>query len=454
MAPPRSRAPIMRGPRAPRNRFTHPDAVAISRRLMRSVIDGLFVALLVAEPALAGSILYATAASLGQQRIDGFCLGADGALAATPSVQVGTQGRLPRRVLVGKDVLGEPVLYVAEADRIEAFKIGVHGGLRPFVPPSATEPVNNLDPQDLALSPDGKTLYVTHQGLLEAFALNADGSLPKRFTSCVHAEPTTTFLDAQATSGLLYVSADDIPGRIAIYRLNLDGSLPQTGCGGLKKKDRPAVMRADSARKRLQRPKAFIVVGDFVYVEERSIHRLTAFRLQPDGTFCDKGKDANGNVVAESCGDLSYFLPTSKCARRQAKKQRQQCAASHTEQVLQYEDIVLHPDGETLLSTQYFKGRVDAYRLKPEPRLAGAPRVRLPKQPTRISDANPVMTPVRLTATDKAVYVAGGELDRVVAFRLRSDGVPADKTPFSRTDEQTNSFPNDVAVAMLSAACE
>jgi len=433
----------MRGRRAARNRFTHPDAVAISRPLMRSAIGGLFVALLVVEPALAGSILYATAAS--QQRIDGFCLAADGALAATPSVQIGTLGGLPRRVLVGNGVL-----YVAEVDRIEAFAIGAHGGLRSL---GGTRPVTNLDPQDLALNPDGKTLYVTHQGFLEAFALNADGSLPDSFTSCVQGERTNLFLDAQATSGLLYVSADDIPGRIAIYRLNLDGSLPQTGCR-LDNTDAAKVTTPDSLRKRLQRPKAFVVVGDFIYVEERSIHRLTAFRLQPDGTFCDKRKDANGNLVAESCGDLAYFLPTPACARRQAKKQRQQCAASETGSVLQYEDLVLYPGGETLLGTQYFKGRVDAYRLKPEPRLAGAPRVRLPKQPTRISAANPVMTPVRLTATDKAVYVAGGELDRVVAFRLRSDGVPTDATPFSRTDEQTDSFPNDVAVAMLSAACE
>ena len=433
----------MRGRRAARNRFTHPDAVAISRPLMRSAIGGLFVALLVVEPALAGSILYATAAS--QQRIDGFCLAADGALAATPSVQIGTLGGLPRRVLVGNGVL-----YVAEVDRIEAFAISAHGGLRSL---GGTRPVTNLDPQDLALNPDGKTLYVTHQGFLEAFALNADGSLPDSFTSCVQGERTNLFLDAQATSGLLYVSADDIPGRIAIYRLNLDGSLPQTGCR-LDNTDAAKVTTPDSLRKRLQRPKAFVVVGDFIYVEERSIHRLTAFRLQPDGTFCDKRKDANGNLVAESCGDLAYFLPTPACARRQAKKQRQQCAASETGSVLQYEDLVLYPGGETLLSTQYFKGRVDAYRLKPEPRLAGAPRVRLPKQPTRISAANPVMTPVRLTATGKAVYVAGGELDRVVAFRLRSDGVPTDATPFSRTDEQTDSFPNDVAVAMLSAACE
>src|SRR5207245_704183 len=178
MAPPRSRAPIIRARAAPRNRFTHPDAVAISRRLMRSLIGGLFVALLAAEPALAGSILYATAAS--QQRIDGFCLGADGALAATPAEQIATLGRLPRRVLVGNGVL-----YVAEADRIEAFAIGAHGGLRPL---AGSDPVKNLNPQDLTLNPNGKTLYVTHLGFLEAFALDAEGGLPKRFTSCVQGE--------------------------------------------------------------------------------------------------------------------------------------------------------------------------------------------------------------------------------------------------------------------------
>src|SRR5437016_5842394 len=246
MAPPRSRAAIMRGGRAARNRFTHPDAVAISRPLMRSVIGGLFVALLVAEPALAGSILYATAAS--QQRIDGFCLGADGALSATPTVQIPTLGRLPRRVLVGNGVL-----YVAEADRIEAFAIGQHGGLRPL---AGSEPVESLNPQDLTLNPDGKTRYVTHLGFLEAFALDAEGGLPKRFTSCVQGEATNDFLDAQATSGLLYVSADDVPGRIAVYRPNADGSLPQTGCGGLRQKDRTALRRPHSARTRLRSPPA------------------------------------------------------------------------------------------------------------------------------------------------------------------------------------------------------
>jgi 6-phosphogluconolactonase (cycloisomerase 2 family) len=432
----------MRGRDARRNRFTHPGSVAISRALMRSVIGGLVVALLAAEPALAGAILYATAAS--QQRIDGFCLGADGALAATPAERMGTAGSSPRRLLVGNGVL-----YVAEANQIEAFRIGAHGELLPH---GHTDAVDHLEPKDLALNPDGKTLYVTHQGFLEAFALDAEGRLPPKFTSCVQGENINDFLDAQVANGLLYVSADDTSGRIAIYRLNADGSLPQTGCGRPTKKDRPEFKTWDSVRKRLQRPKAFVVAGGFIYVEERPLHRITAFRLQPDGTFCDRYKDENGNVVAESCGDPAYFLPAEQCARRQAKKQRQQCAASKTADVLQYEDLVLH--GETLLGAQYFKGRVDAYRLQPEKRLPDAPRIRLPKQPTFVSETNPAMTPVRLTATDKAVYVAGGELDRVVAFHLNSHGVPVDTTPFSRTDEQTDSFPNDVAVAMLSAACQ
>src|SRR5438552_18000783 len=127
---------------------------------MHSSIGDQFYALLVVGPALAGSILYATAAS--QQQIDGFCLAVDVALAATPSVQIGTLGGLPRRVLIGNGVL-----YVAEVDRIEAFTIGAHGGLRSL---GGTRPVPTLDPQHLALNPDGQTLHATHPGLPAPFA--------------------------------------------------------------------------------------------------------------------------------------------------------------------------------------------------------------------------------------------------------------------------------------------
>src|SRR2546428_13453090 len=101
MAPPRSNAAIMRGRCAARNRFTHPGAVAISRRLMRSVIDGLFVALLVADPALAGALLSATAGT--QQRIDGFGVGAGGRLSPNPPWKGVRHAVHPRRWEFGND---------------------------------------------------------------------------------------------------------------------------------------------------------------------------------------------------------------------------------------------------------------------------------------------------------------------------------------------------------------
>src|SRR5690349_2957648 len=77
----------------------------------------------VVSPARAGSILYATAASV--QRVDGFCIRNDGSLAPTASTQVDTAGDGPRRLVVGPN----GVLYVAETDRVEAFRIGRRGGL-------------------------------------------------------------------------------------------------------------------------------------------------------------------------------------------------------------------------------------------------------------------------------------------------------------------------------------
>ena len=104
--------------------------------------------------------------------------------------------------------------------------------------------------------------------------------------------------------------------------------------------------------------------------------------------------------------------------------------------------------------SQFFRGRVDAYRLLPEPRLPDSPRVRLPSRPTQTSDRDVSMTPVGAAVSEGALYVASGELDRVVAYRLGANGGFANPAPFSRTDEQKNSFPNDVAVAMLPGACE
>jgi 6-phosphogluconolactonase (cycloisomerase 2 family) len=268
-------------------RFTHVEAVGIRRPFMRTVTLGLAAVLLAAQGAGAGSILYATAATTGA--VDGFCIRPDGSLAPTPKVHVATGGPQPRRLLVANDTL-----YVAEVDRIEAFPIGGGGVLKS---PSSTKVTQNLDPRDLALAPDGKTLYATHHAYVSAYALAADGGLPKEFTSCVEGIAAANYLNVQVANGLLYVSADDAPGRIEVYGLNCDGSVPppnldgsprppespcpsagptlvQTGCGSAAKKDRVEPPKWPySVRTKIQKPKALVVAGDMIYVEEGGRHR-------------------------------------------------------------------------------------------------------------------------------------------------------------------------------------
>jgi hypothetical protein len=493
-------------------RFTHAEAVAIRRAFMRTVIVGFAAVLLAAQAACAASILYATAATTGG--VDGFCIRGDGSLSPAPKVHVDTAGAQPRRLLVANDTL-----YVAEVDRIEAFRIGASGALRLL-----TTTMVKADPRDMALNPDGKTLYVTHRGFISAFRVNrtgdnTDGGLLPEETcagappgciptpSCVQGVASANYLDLQVTNGLLYASADDAPGRIEVYGLNCDGSLPepldglprppQAGCNPSaqpppetpqidcgppnKKHAAKAPIWPYSERTKIQKPKALIVSGEMIYVEERANRRLIAFRLQPDGTFCDKKKNRTdkNDILSEDCTGFDQ-LPSKKCARKQAKKQRQQCVATATSEVLQYEGVVLHPSGESLIGAQFFKGRVDSYRLQPDERLGRCadgtthcttenegtdcvgqtppactePRTKLPTNPTVQSEQDARMTPVRLVVDGNRVYVAGGELNRVVAYYLTGAGVLASQQPFSRTDEVKDSFPNDVAISMLSAACE
>src|SRR5262245_9015409 len=110
---------------------------------MRVVMLGLALAVLIARPAGAGRMLYATAAS--DDRIDGFCLLRSGEIEGSPRVTRSTAGTQPRRLLVADGVNGpadgvDDVLYVVEADRVEAFRIGDRGALSPFSPPAQTKP--------------------------------------------------------------------------------------------------------------------------------------------------------------------------------------------------------------------------------------------------------------------------------------------------------------------------
>jgi hypothetical protein len=130
-------------------------------------------------------------------------------------------------------------------------------------------------------------------------------------------------------------------------------------------------------------------------------------------------------------------------------------------------DASAPPAASTLYGTQFFHGRIDAYTVP-----AGGMLPMRPNRPARVkvrTKDDLKTSPVRMTVdegSDQAplrpatLYVAAGALDRVQAYRIdKADGMlkstngKSPTEPFSETDEQTGSFPNDVAIAVLSGDC-
>jgi hypothetical protein len=413
---------------------------------MRSLLQAVAIVVLAATVVRADAILYATAATTNG--VDGFCVRNDGSLAPTPNTHVGTRGKNPRRLVVGGNTL-----YVAETDRVEVFRIGPHGGLKSV---GSTRPLltpNKMNPLDVALSPDLKMLYVPQSGQrrIAAYPLGDDGkfTLTKDsdpfagdFSSCIQAPVGPRYRRIAVRDSLLYVTEAANNGAVAIYPLTAD---PATGRLELQLKPTDCVLGKTpsettcplSERRRLFAPNAFILDGDRIYVESLFHHRIFAFPLTNglfDPLFPQHKKapkdtvpvclmDSDGNTIK---GPFRWAPSTSK-----------------TNAAEKYQDLVFQ-DG-TLLASQFLQGRIDAFQLKSD----GS----LPRRPTRTTTGDLRGSPVGLAVRGNVLYVAAGELDRVQAFHIGRTNALPEPTPFSETDEQTDSFPNALAVAELSDSC-
>ncbi len=421
---------------------------------MRVVMLGLALAVLIARPAGAGRMLYATAAS--DDRIDGFCLRPNGEIEGTPRVRMNTSGTQPRRLLVVDGVNGvvdgvDDVLYVVEADRVEAFRIGDKGGLSPFSPPSQTKPRMRSAPRDAAIATftTPPMLYVPDRSLSRVVGhpLDPEGKPASDFTTCIQNGFGASLQNLVVNGDKLYVSSSSGSGRIEVFGIAADGTLfgaenpplppgtPLTSICGTSSTD-PDKKRSEptpplSERRKIVDVKSFVIVGNLLYAEDRGRRRIRAFELMTDGNLPAPTPDPKPNRPNR------VIWPD---------------AVSKTNRVANYQQI-LH-FRSAILATQFFRGRIDSYGLEAD----GS----LPKQPTRLSDADLRLTPVRLTAAENldgrggaSVYVAAGEFDHILAYKLREDGVLAgqDSEPFSETIEQDDSFPNDVATAMLAVGC-
>jgi 6-phosphogluconolactonase (cycloisomerase 2 family) len=415
---------------------------------------------LVARPGLAGKkILYVTEGTPGN--IAGYCVNNDGSLAATASFRftlrdgIDPTKTFPRRLVVDQPVpprTGAPngVAYVVETDRVEAFRIGDGGGLRPI---GHTKPVTAMQSIDIAVSENGKYLYVPQTGKnrIVAYPLNdADGSFASEPTTCVQGPSPASYQRLVATNGLLYVVETDNSARVNVFKPNADGTLPAIypdECqpaqnGGKRPAPTDPTANGGSVRKRLSSPKPFAVATiagvPFLYVEERGPHLIEGFRLDPS-TVCDPPDTTLG------LGNFCPGVPTHP----KAKALRFQRHDSKTAKGINYEDLIVQ--GNTVLAANFGKGRIDAFLIP-----TSGPRTgKLPQLPTASSTQDIRMSPVHLTADGNVLYVATGALDEVTAFHLRrADGLLTDKNPFSATAEETGSFPNDVAVAVLPQQCQ
>jgi hypothetical protein len=252
-----------------------------------------------------------------------------------------------------------------------------------------------------------------------------------------------------------------------LYRYTPASLAERCSAANKKEDERAPVTQPLSSRSGLGQPKTLILDEQLLYVEQRYRKRITAFLLQ-DGLFCDSDAQCPGFDA----------MGSEKCEGKQKKRMDQgkaprQCAADSTPQLVQYEDVVKFR--ETLVGVQYFKNRVDAYRLDrpnnnkpPLPKHHASSQVDVSMTPVRAtainlfairgecSDTDPSRPSCGCPANKKAmcgaVYVAAGTLDRVSAYAIRTNGKMS-RLPFSRTNEQKGSFPNDVAVAVLPDSC-
>src|SRR5262249_14038581 len=158
-----------------------------------------------------------------------------------------------------------------ESDRVEAFSIGPHGGLK-FL--NRTEVISSpaMDVMDMALSPDGKMLYVAQNGpdRIAAYPLDATGTPARDITSCIQGRVNVAYRALGVSNSLLYVSEQLTPGRIAVFPIDTGGVLGHAPgeCTTPTGAQRPEATVPMSERRRIQRPRSFVVIGDRIYVEE------------------------------------------------------------------------------------------------------------------------------------------------------------------------------------------
>src|SRR5262249_16018719 len=244
-------------------------------------------------------------------------------------------------------------------------------------------------------------LYVAERGPDQVVAYSIPLASDAQLTSCIQGESNADYLALTVHAGMLYVSGAGQVRGVNVYSINADGSLPAPPASCVRsasKQTRSEPTVPLSCRKRLDKPRGMVIDErtNILYVEDKTQARVFAFVLQPDGTFSPA---------------------PATCLQGSRKKKEQQKPLNKTDMVLPYQSFLLAPSAGAsssqtpLFGIQFEQGRVDAYRLQSDGQLSLKPT---------LDFADVRMTPVRgtINGTGNVLYLGGGELDGVRAFRL------------------------------------
>ncbi len=388
-------------------------------------------------------MLYATAATTGA--VTGYCIGPNGAIDPNPIVNVATHGKAPSRLVTSLD---GRFLYVGETNMTEVWGIGDRGQLErtgQIPDPPALRGMNSHDIA-VALSPDGSrsVLYLPQrqQNRIAAFPLNTDGlstGTPRDGETCVRDTAPAGWESIVVANGFLYAARTKGGfGEVAVYQLGPDGNfldgadsdgnpVAAAGCS--------AIVVPYSQRRKLNGAAPLVLLDDILYVGERFRRTISSFQLCPNQFSSDPAV----------CPPGGFFNDPKTNNKGVVTNRFRQPRLSRTRNDIRYNALALA--GRTILGSQFQKGRIDAFTLRDD----GS----LPSGATRITKANIRTSPFRMFVRNGVLYVGGGAVDRVQAYRLDANGLPeSDGAPFSQTDELRNTFPNDVTLVDISGTCD
>lgn len=481
---------------------------------MHALLRSLALLAWAAAPAAAGTMLFATAATPG--RIDGFCVGPNGALTATPRTQIDTAGSSPSVLIASPD---GKVLMVAENDRVEFFSIGTDGRLsRPSGKTHIPKPPRKgINSRQIALSLDGNLLYIgeRRQNRIVAWQLGSD-YLPtsEYFASCALGPAGVDFETIVVRPGFsdfIYVTRAGGNGQLGTWPTDATGQIIgqcELGNGTV------AACVGPGACDR--------TLGGTIGNCHTVLSMCPEVPIDPSDPDCDTTPYDPLICPLQPDPDCVACAGEEGCACQPAVAEPSSCT---TRLVYGAGPFVIVPAGgdvptpngvDTIWVDARFDKRLRAFELNgatstapgtllgtPKPAddddapnckqkpikvngknvvnqadiryqemilanrtLLGsqfidgridAYRIRddgtVPGQPTKTTRGNVRTTPVGLTARNDVLYVATGMWDRVQAYRLDKDGVIKDREPFSETEALRDSFPNALVLVDVPDAC-